>query len=528
MPESSSPKLSHGKSSFAKAAAAMSAGTMLSRILGFVRDAVLFGLFERTLTDAFVVGFRLPNLFRRLLGEGALSVSFIPIYLESLKKDPLKAQELASTVFSVLLGLTSILFVGGVIYMPEIMNLWVDNPEGYAAVTGKMDLTIQLSRIMLGYLVLVTSYAFCMSVANSLGHFFWPALAPALFNLGVIVFSFLPGFQFHGDQLAWGVIAGGVLQLGVVLRLLYKVNAFPKIRFDFSNTLFHRVLQKMLPGILGLGVFQVMTLVNTTFAARLKEGAQSYIYGADRILELPQSLIAISLGAALLPRFSNYLSDDRLDLLLLEAHKAMRALLFLALPSAVGMYFMSEAITDLLFGRGSFNEYDIQMTGQVVAIYAILLLATSVAKVLSPGFYAMGDTKSPAIFAVICLLVHVALGHFLVNEYGLSGLAFATTVSSILNMSLLNFFFRRNLGSIGWGRVIWESRRWIPGLVVIAILSVYLNPALSELIGRSLSSVVVIALSGFLYFTLAGFFRAPEVEFVVKRLKRKSAPSMKS
>lgn len=523
MPQSSSPKARHGKTSFGWAAFAMSAGTMLSRVLGFARDAVLGALFDRTVTDAFVVGFRLPNLFRRLLGEGALSVSFIPIYLESLKKSPESAQRLASTIFTVLLGLTTTLFALGVVYMPEILRVWVDNPAGYAAVPGKMELTVQLARIMLGYLILVTSYAFCMSVANSLGYFFWPAMAPALFNLAVVIFSFLPAFEFQGDQLAWGVIAGGVAQLVVVFILLVKIHALPSLKVNLKDPLFHRVLQKMGPGVLGLGVFQIMTIVNTNFAARLEEGAQTYIYFADRILELPQSLIAISLGAALLPRFSNYLTDDRLDLLLEEGHRALRTLLFLALPSALGMLVMSEALTDLLFGRGSFDVHDITMTAQVVSIYSALLLATSVAKVLSPGFYALGDTKSPALFAGVCLVVHVALGSVLVNKFGLSGLAVATTFSSVLNMTLLNIFFRKKLGSLQWGKVIWEGRRWILGLCWIALTCLILLPQLKGILGASTSSLVVILVSAFGYFILAALCRAPEVDFVVRRLRRRRA-----
>lgn len=523
MPESSSPKpqLRHGKTSFGAAAAAMSAGTLLSRVLGFVRDAVLVGLFDRTLTDAFVVGFRLPNLFRRIFGEGALSVSFIPIYLESLKKDHKQAAALSSTVFSVLLALTTILFVLGVIYMPEIMNIWVRDPQGYAAVPGKMELTIQLARIMLGYLVLVTSYAFCMAVANSLGYFFWPALAPAVFNLAVITFSFLPAFQFHGDQLAWGVITGGLAQLLVVFALLVKVGAVPSIRWNMRSPLFQRVLRNMAPGILGLGVFQVMTIVNTSFAARLKEGAQSYIYCADRILELPQSLIAISLGAALLPRFSNYLSDERMDLLLEEAHRALRALLFLALPSAVGMYFLSQGVTDLLFGRGSFDAHDIEMTAQVVGIYSLLLLVSSVSKVLSPGFYAMKNTWLPAVVALFCLAIHLVLGSYLVNHFELAGLAFATTVSSAINVLLLNFFFRRWIGPLGWFRLLWEMRRWVLGLVWIALLCTYAHPHLRVFIGMSFATVVTIGLAMIGYFALASLCGAPEVVMVVRRFRRR-------
>lgn len=524
MAESSSPNqqtlLKHGKTSFAAAAAAMSAGTLLSRLLGFVRDAVLVGLFDRTLTDAFVVGFRLPNLFRRLFGEGALSVSFIPIYMESLKKDPQRAAELSSAVFSALLALTTLLFVGGVIYMPEIMNLWVKDPQGYAAVPGKMELTIWLSRIMLGYLVLVTSYAFCMAVANSLGHFFWPALAPAVFNLAVILFSFLPAFQFHGDQLAWGVITGGAAQLLMVFVLLAKVGVRLRWSHNWRHPLFSQVLRNMAPGVLGLGVFQVMTLVNTSFAARLKEGAQSYIYCADRVLELPQSLIAISLGAALLPRFTHYLTDDRMDLLLNEAHRAVRALLFLALPSAVGMFFMSEAITDLLFGRGSFDAHDISMTAQVVAVYSLLLLASSVAKVLSPGFYAMKNTWLPAVVAIVCLVLHITLGSLFVDRLGLVGLALATTFSSLVNMTLLNFFFRRWLGPLKWPTIFWEMRRWVIGLVWIGLLSSYLHPFLKVWMGNTLSSLLTILLCVLGYFGSAAYFKAIEVEFVSRRFKK--------
>ncbi|MAV90285.1 MAG: murein biosynthesis integral membrane protein MurJ [Bdellovibrionaceae bacterium] len=519
MAQSSSPKLKHGKSSFGAAAVAMSAGTLLSRILGFVRDAVLLGVFDRTLTDAFVVGFRLPNLFRRLFGEGALSVSFIPIYLESLKKDPEAAKALASTVFTVLLTLTTTLFALGYLFMPQIMNAWVSDPQGYAAIPGKMELTIQLARIMLAYLILVTSYAFGMAISNALGYFFLPAMAPALFNLLVIIFSFLPFFQFQGDQLAWGVIAGGVAQWALVFFMLAKVHAFPAFRWDVGSPLFKRVLKNMAPGVFGLGVFQVMTLVNTSFAARLKEGAQSYIYSADRILELPQSLIAISLGAALLPRFSNYLTDGRKDLMLGEAHRAMRALLFLAIPSALGMYLLNTEITDLLFGRGNFDANDILQTGQVVAIYSALLVATSISKVLSPGFYAMNDTKTPAVIAFFALIIHILMGNFLVDEYGLPGLAFATTVSSALNMSLLNLQFRRKLGSLRWLEILKAFFRWIPGLALMTALCIYLPRQLSPFVGASLSTALVIALSVVGYFYLAHLFHAPEIQAIRRRRK---------
>ncbi|MEK6555511.1 MAG: murein biosynthesis integral membrane protein MurJ, partial [Bdellovibrionota bacterium] len=309
-----SDSVNSSKGSILKSAAAMSFGTLLSRILGMIRDMVIAAYFSLTVKDAFVVAFRLPNLFRRLLGEGSLAASFIPIFVEylTLKKgmdanDPGtqdRARELANAVFTLLIIITGVLTALGLIFMEPVMKLLVSGDE-YQNVPGKLEVTVQLSRIMFGFVFLVTLYAFLMSILNVYKKFFVPAVAPAVFNLLCIIFSVLPPFEFIGDQLAWGVLAGGVAQLIMVVLPLMKMGEMPSITWHLGSRGVQMFFRNLLPSLLGMSVLQLMTLFNTNFASRLPEGSHSYIYFADRLLEFPLSLLSVSLGVALLPTLSS-------------------------------------------------------------------------------------------------------------------------------------------------------------------------------------------------------------------------------
>jgi putative peptidoglycan lipid II flippase len=267
------------KQSVIRSAMSMAVGTFSSRILGFVRDAVMLGLFPRGVTDAWVVAFRLPNLFRRLLGEGSLAVSFIPVYVDARAHSKERAQHLSNAVFTIVTSVAVMISVACFVWMEPIIRYLVDDPRGFAAVPGKVEQTIYLARIMIFYLALVSMYAYHMAIANTLGHFFIPAIGPTLFNLGLIVFTV---FRFElgtypGSSQSWGVIFGGVLQAGVVFWLLIKLDVLPRLSFKWGGPDVRKVFLNMVPGLFGLGVYQVMLIVNTKFAARLSEGAQSYI-----------------------------------------------------------------------------------------------------------------------------------------------------------------------------------------------------------------------------------------------------------
>ena len=525
------------KRSVIRSALSMAVGTFSSRILGFLRDAVMFAYFPRTVTDAFVVAFRLPNMFRRLLGEGSLSVSFIPIYVESRAHSPERARALSNAVFTVVFALSVVISVACFVFMDQILWYLVGDPRGFASVPGKVEQTIYLARIMIFYLVLVSTFAFHMAVANTLGYFFIPALGPTLFNFGLILFT-ITRFElgcYPGSTQSWGVIFGGVLQMGVVLWLLLKSGHLPRLTWRWRVHGMAQVFGNMLPGLFGIGVFQVMTIVNTKFAARLSEGAQSYIYAADRILELPQSLIAVSLGAALLPRFSELHNAGDKHQFLAEANQAVRTLLYLSLPSAVGMFVLSIGITQVLFMRGAFNALDATGTANVVEIYSVLLLFSSLSRVTAPAFYALKNTWLPATVALFVLLVHISVGPLLVAKFGLTGLAGATSASAILNIVLLQICFYFWIGPLGYGQIFRSVARLVPALVALGVFCSFTFEPLTALCAqvlrlneaRTVALGLVIGVGMMVYFYVTVLCGSVEARYVLgmvtRRLSRRRA-----
>lgn len=506
-----------------RSAAAMSLGTMSSRILGLVRDMVLAAAFSTTFKDAFVVAFRLPNLFRRLFGEGSLNVSFIPVYVEKKSLNPGGEQQLSSAIFSLLILVTSTLSLLGVLFMPQIMSVVLAG-EGFQSVAGKLDMTIVLGRIMFSYLFLVTTYAFFMAIANAHKKFLVPALAPAVFNLVFIIFALLPNKwgRVEGEVAAWGVLFGGLAQVLMVGIQLFRMGKIPYWTFKFKVPGVALVLKNMLPGLLGLGVLQIMSVVNIYFASRLDEGAHSFIYFADRILELPQSLIAISLGAALLPSLSEYWSKGEKKKMRDFGQYSLRLLLFLALPSAVGMFVLAEPIVNLLYGRGEFSLQDVQTTAEIVRLYSFLLVASSFVKVLIPSFYAIKNTLTPAIASVICLIIHLVLAHFLTNLMGLNGLVLATVISGFNNMFLLLLFYFKHIGPFIFKPMFKSLYKIIVPLVGLGMISFFGQQLLEMLfqgLVYKLMLLPLIAFAGLVYFILAHLCKVPEFEPISRRIK---------
>lgn len=508
-------------------------GTFSSRILGFVRDAIMLALFSRTATDAFVVAFKLPNFFRRVLGEGSLAVSFMPVFIDRLNNRP-EALGLASSVFTLLTAVTLSLTAICVVFMEPIIEFWVGDKTGYASVPGKIEQTVFLARIMFFYLFLVTTYAFFMAIANALKRFFIPALAPAAFNLCFIIMAVLPQkwSQVPGDLLAYGVIVGGVVQTLMVAVLLIKLNYLPHLTLRWRTPGVFTVLKNMVPGMIGLSVFQLLTIINVKFAARLEEGAQSYIYAADRLLELPQSLIAISLGAALLPTFSQLLTDNKKTEMLSTANQYFRVLLVLALPSAVGLYVLALPIVQVLFMRGHFDLEDALMTAQVTQIYCFLLVFSSLSKVIVPAFYALKNTWLPAVVGLVCVVIHYFVADRLVETFGLRGIVASTSLSGFLNMFLLLVSYTFLVGAIDWRGLLLSVLRLLPALLALAVVSAQLYPLLNNLLvelifmpvslARTLALFLTIAVSGVSYFGVAWVCGSQEVKKVLSLVRRKT------
>jgi putative peptidoglycan lipid II flippase len=511
------------KRSVMQLALSMAVGTFSSRILGFIRDRVMFQLFPTAVMDAFVVAFRLPNIFRRLLGEGSLSVSFIPVFVSARTDSEERAKHVANAVFTIVLSASIFISMACFVFMEPIIRYLVDDPTGFAATPGKVEQTIYLARIMIFYLILVSTYAFHTAIANTIGHFFLPAVGPTLFNVGLILFTILPielG-PYAGSSPSWGVIAGGVLQAGVVFWLLIKIGFLPRLTWNWSGPDVRHVFLNMVPGLFGLGVYQMMMLVNTKFAASLPEGTQSYIYLADRVLELPQSLIAVSLGAALLPRFSDLHSSGEKSKFLNEANQAVRLLLYLTLPAAVGMCLLARPLTEVLFMGGSFGPEDAAKTASVVEIYSGLMLFSSLSRVTAPAFFALKNTWLPAAIAFFVLVVHVLVTPYFVKHYGLTGLATATTASSILNIVVLQIFFYFWIGPLGYVSILFSALRLVPALLVMGAFCWHVYPMSEAIVGRNFALLFVVLVSVLIYFAITFFSRSNEAGKVMGLLRRR-------
>ncbi len=421
----------------------MAFGTLTSRILGQLRESLLAAYFDKQVTDAWAAAFKLPNMFRRLFGEGSLSVSFIPIFVECKLDSQDRAQNLVNTVYTFLLLILGALTTVGILYPDPLLNLILD--ANYIANTEKYLLTLRLTKIMFGFIFFISSYAFMMGILNALGQFALPALAPTLWNVAMIVFTVLPQTTFPvlGDQLGWGVLIGGILQAVILVPALIKAGYFPQLKFAFSNSDLRRVLKNMVPGILGMGLLQFTTIINLHFSSSLPEGTISYINYVDRLIELPLSLISVSLGTALLPMLAGLFSRNDKDKMSAVAQQYLELTLLLSLAAAAGLYVLAQPIVQLLFGRGQFSLADVVMTSQILQTYCWIMIFSSAVRVLTPAYYAIKNTWFPAVVSAVCLGAHVILAPLLMAQFQVHGLLISTTISAALNFSLLLLFFPR-------------------------------------------------------------------------------------
>ncbi|OFZ18235.1 MAG: murein biosynthesis integral membrane protein MurJ [Bdellovibrionales bacterium RBG_16_40_8] len=522
--------ISDANPSILRSAAAISIATFLSRILGMVRDMVMAAVFPRMVSDAYVVAFRLPNLFRRILGEGSLAVSFIPLYVEALNKDADEAKAFSNAIYSMLAALTATLSVLGSIYMPWIMVHLVGG-EGYMQIPGKYELTVFLARIMFSYLFLVTTYAFYMGVANAHKIFFLPAMAPAGFNLIMIAMAFFPQWQMPGDQLAWSVILGGVLQLIMAVWPLRGLGVTPRLTFQWAVKNVSRFFKVLLPSLLGMSVAQLLGILNVNFTSRLSQGSHSFIYFADRLLEFPQSLLSVSLGMALLPTLSELWVRGEREKFISTAQRHVRLLMVLSLPAAVGLYVLSEPIVRVIYGRGEFADNDIIITSQIVAIYSVILVASGIHRVTVPVFYAVKNTWLPAANSAFCLVVHFFVASWATDHYQLQGLVWATAFTGTLNLLVLLASYKLIFGDLGAKSFIYSVARLIPSLVIMAITASWVNSwvikvmagVVAGILPSLLALLLAIVAAVLVFFLVNRILRHPEanevLHMVIKRLK---------
>lgn len=503
----------------------MALGTLMSRILGLVREILFAGLFDRSITDAWYAAFRLPNVFRRLFGEGALSVSFIPVFVEAEAYSRERAKNLVNAFYTLFLILLSVVTAIGIFYPEPFLNALLD--QKFIADFVKYELTLQMSRIMFGYIFLVCSYAYFMAILNSLGSFGLPAAAPTFFNVAMIVATLWPAewTEWRGQALAWGVIIGGLLQVGVLFPALIRRGFLPKPMFDLKNSDVARVLKAMGPSLIGLSLLQVTTLVNLKFSSSLGEGPISYLNLADRLMELPLSLVSVSIGVALLPTLSRLVAESKKTEMIYVMEENFRLNLYVSLASAIGLFVLAYPIVELLFERGRFLPHETAIVASVVRIYSAILILTSSIRVFVPGFYAIKNTWAPAAISCVALIVHVLLAPTLMERAGLNGLNLSTLFSLCVNWCLLVIAFRIYVGTFPWLRLIKGTFRWWPSLaalyLVLLLYSMIRDQFGSEFLGKLLSLGITIGLGAVVFIVTAKLTQVREFDRVWAVLSRK-------
>jgi len=438
-----------------KAATLIGAGTLLSRISGFLRDMVVAYFFGAAMaTDAFFVAFRIPNLWRRLVGEGSMTISFIPVYTEYLtQRTEKESREVTHIAFTIAAILLFVLTALGIIFSPILIKIFAWT---WPSASEKFQLAVTLNRIMFPYLFFVGLFALSMGILNSLRHFFAPAFATVFLNVSIIVSVFLFYYHFQTPvvALAIGVLAGGMLQFFFQVPFLIKKKVDFRFNLNFRHPAIRRIGLLMIPGLIGTAVYQLNVLIDTMFATALPEGSVSYLYYADRLMEFPLGIFVIAIGTAALPSFSSLVAQGKTEEFKETVSFAFRLGSFVCIPAMVGLISLRTPILNLLLQRGEFDYFATKMTAKALLCYSFGLWAIGGVRVLAPAFYSLQDTKTPLKIGLVCLGANVVLICIFIYPLKHAGLALATSLSSMLNLFLLYRKLNHRLGGLDVARNI--------------------------------------------------------------------------
>ena len=428
-----------------KALATVSSMTLVSRVLGLVRDVVIARVFGAGLaTDAFFVAFRIPNLLRRLFAEGAFSQAFVPVLGEyrTVRGDAetkLLVGRVATLLASVLIAVSAI----GVLAAPLI--IYVSAP-GFADGTGKFELTVSLLRLTFPYILFISLTSLAGGILNTWSRFTIPAFTPTLLNLSFIVFALwlAPYFDPPVMALAWAVFCGGILQLALQIPFLWRIRMLPRPAWRPRDDGVRRILKLMGPAVLGVSVAQVSLLINTIFASFLVNGSVTWLYYADRLMELPVGLLGVALGTVLLPNLSRRYADGSTEAYTRLLDWGLRLTVLLAAPCAVALAVLAVPILATLFKHGAFAAHDVLMTRQALIAYSIGLVALVLVKILAPAFYARQNVKTPVKIAVITLFATQLMNLTFIWTLRHAGLALAIALAAWVNAGLLYWKLRQH------------------------------------------------------------------------------------
>lgn len=445
----------------------------ISRLLGFIRDIMTAQyLGVSVLSDTFFAAFRLPNFFRHIFAEGAFNSAFVPIFIEKLHDKSSKREELifARNIFSFLFYTLLIFTILFQIFMPFFMKIlfpgFVDDPE-------KFSLLISLSRITIFYLIFISLVSLLSGILNSVGKFAIPASSPIILNITLIFSVFLFGSfsETYAHALSWGVFFAGILQF--IWLFIFTVKAkfllYPKLP-KLTPEIKH-FFKKLLPGVIGANVLQINLLVDSIFASAIT-GAVSYLYYADRLNQLPLAMIGIAIGIALLPALSRHIKINEHAKAIKLQNLAIEVGLILIIPATLALTCLAYPIISTLFERGKFTADESFFVSKALMFYSFGLPSYVLVKVMEPAFFARGNTKTPMLVALTCLLNNAVLNIvFAFLGFGYVGIILASTFSSYLNLTLLVIILIKK-------KLFYFEKDFVKKLILILIPSILMGVCL--------------------------------------------------
>jgi len=432
-----------------QAAGIISLGTLLSRIMGYIRDMVLARLFGAGLAaDAFFVAFRIPNMLRELFAEGSMSAAFIPVFTEYLsQKSRRDAWELASAVFTTLLTILTGITLLGILFSPWIVK---GLAPGFTQDPEKTALTILLNQIMFPYLLFISLSALVMGILNSFRSFAAPALSPVMLNLCMILAALFlsPLMSKPILGIAIGVLIGGLTQFLFQLPSLHRLGFSLAFKFNPTHPGVLKIGRLILPTMIGLSVTQINILVSTLLASFLSEGSVTYLFYGMRLIHFPLGLFGVALATALLPTLASHAAKGAINDLQRTFSFGLRFVFFITLPAMVGLIFLRVPIVHLLFEHGQFTSEATFNTASAVFFYALGLWAFAGVRIIVPTFYSLQDTTTPVKVAVFSMIINILLNLLLMGPLAHGGLALATSLSAMVNFLTLLHLLNRKLGKI--------------------------------------------------------------------------------
>ncbi len=482
--------------------------TLLSRILGFARDVIFAREFAASAgMDAFLIAFKIPNFMRRLFAEGAFNQAFVPTLGEyKEKQDKAAVKDLIQHVSGTLGGWLFIITLIGVITAPIIIMIFA---PGYLEQSdqSQYELTVDLLRITFPYILFISLVAFAGGILNTYGRFAVPAFTPVLLNVVLIVaiYWIVPFMEQPVMGLAIGVFLAGILQLLFQLPFIARLGFLARPRWNPQHSGVKQILKLMLPAIFGASVAQINLLLDTIIASLLVTGSISWLYYSDRLMEFPLGLLGVALATVILPSLSQQHISDSKEQFSLTLDKAIRWVIYLGIPSGVGLFMLSQAIITTLFGSDKFLKQDIEMSSMSLMAYSFGLVGFILVKVLLPGFYSRQDTKTPVKIGIISLSINmlfniiIVIPWFLMDYPGAhTGLAIATSISAFSNAFLLYHCLRKQgvyTPTKGWQKVWLQVVLSNSAMLVVLWLMHYeldqwLSWSISEQIVQLLTTII--------------------------------------